>query len=245
MTIDWATLGIETVNIAVLVWLLGRFFWRPVSGIIEARRQESLRVIADARAQRQSASAELEESRRMRDGFGSERAKVLEAARSEAETLRAGILEEARKQAEDVRSRAEAELAARKSAQDAQWAEHSSRLAVDIAARLLGRVGSSATFGPFLETLADALDRLPADRRSAIAEGGGLVLVTAGDLAPAERTKVRERVAAALGSPGLDVTFETDPDLIAGIELHAPHLTVANSWKADLETIRREMAHAA
>lgn len=43
MTIDWATLGIETVNIAVLVWLLGRFFWRPVSGIIEARRQDPRR----------------------------------------------------------------------------------------------------------------------------------------------------------------------------------------------------------
>jgi len=29
MTIDWWTLGLQTVNVAILVWLLQRFFWRP------------------------------------------------------------------------------------------------------------------------------------------------------------------------------------------------------------------------
>jgi len=29
MTIDWWTLGIQTVNVVILIWLLERFFWRP------------------------------------------------------------------------------------------------------------------------------------------------------------------------------------------------------------------------
>ena len=28
MTIDWWTLGLQTINVAILVWLLKRFFWR-------------------------------------------------------------------------------------------------------------------------------------------------------------------------------------------------------------------------
>ena len=36
MTIDWWTLGLQTVNVIALVWLLGRFFWRPLAGMIVA-----------------------------------------------------------------------------------------------------------------------------------------------------------------------------------------------------------------
>ena len=35
MTIDWWTLGLQAVNVAVLIWLLGRFFWKPVAAMIE------------------------------------------------------------------------------------------------------------------------------------------------------------------------------------------------------------------
>ena len=40
MTIDWWTLGIQTVNVVILIWLLGRFFWRPVAAMIEQRRAD-------------------------------------------------------------------------------------------------------------------------------------------------------------------------------------------------------------
>ncbi|MDU1693666.1 MAG: ATPase, partial [Bradyrhizobium sp.] len=33
MTIDWWTVGLQAVNVTILVWLLARFFWRPVAGI--------------------------------------------------------------------------------------------------------------------------------------------------------------------------------------------------------------------
>ena len=38
MTIDWWTLGFQSVNVAVLVWLLQHFFWRPVAAMIALRR---------------------------------------------------------------------------------------------------------------------------------------------------------------------------------------------------------------
>ena len=38
MTIDWWTLGLQTINVLILIWLLAHFFWRPVAGMIEQRR---------------------------------------------------------------------------------------------------------------------------------------------------------------------------------------------------------------
>ncbi|PPC85052.1 MAG: ATPase, partial [Methylocystis sp.] len=40
MRFDWWTLGLQTVNFAVLVWLLHRLLYRPVLRMIDARRAE-------------------------------------------------------------------------------------------------------------------------------------------------------------------------------------------------------------
>jgi F-type H+-transporting ATPase subunit b len=40
-------------------------------------------------------------------------------------------------------------------------------------------------------------------------------------------------------------SFVTDPDLIAGLELRSAHFVLHNSWRADLETILKEVENAA
>ena len=57
MQIDWTTLALEVLNFLVLVWLLKRFFYRPVLAVIEARRAETAKTIADAEAVRRDAQA--------------------------------------------------------------------------------------------------------------------------------------------------------------------------------------------
>ena len=52
----------------------------------------------------------------------------------------------------------------------------------------------------------------------------------------------RRHIGALLETPTL--TYRTDPALIAGIELHGPHVTLRNSWRADLDRITQAMADA-
>jgi hypothetical protein len=40
MHFDWSTLALQTVNFAILVWLMHRFLYRPVLRLIDARRAE-------------------------------------------------------------------------------------------------------------------------------------------------------------------------------------------------------------
>jgi F-type H+-transporting ATPase subunit b len=52
----------------------------------------------------------------------------------------------------------------------------------------------------------------------------------------------RKAIASVLGHPVLvDVTVE--PELIAGLELEAPHAIVRNSFRADLVRLKSELVH--
>ena len=63
-------------------------------------------------------------------------------------------------------------------------------------------------------------------------------------LEPADQQRYGKLIAEAFGAT-LPVAFKVDPDLIAGLELHASHLIIANSWRADLTQILADMAHDA
>src|ERR1700735_2520227 len=104
MTIDWWTLAIQTVNVVILVWLLGRFFWRPVAAMIE----------------------------RTRAGFAQEREAILTAAREAAEQAQAACLENATKEATSLEATAKAAIAKEKTEADKAWAERACRLAGEI-----------------------------------------------------------------------------------------------------------------
>src|SRR5271154_7122254 len=98
MTIDWWTLGIQTVNVLILVWLLERFFWRPMAAMIEQRRATAQRVLADAEDKRSHAAAALVEIENTRAGFAKERETILAAAHAAAEHDQATRLEDAAKE---------------------------------------------------------------------------------------------------------------------------------------------------
>lgn len=99
MTIDWWTLGIQAVNVVILIWLLARFFWRPVAGMIEQRRATAQQILVEAEKKRSQATDALAEIERTRAGFDSEREAIIAAAREAAEEARAAILASATKDA--------------------------------------------------------------------------------------------------------------------------------------------------
>ena len=56
MHIDWWTLALQTVNVLVLIWLLARFFFRPVMDIVVKRQEKAKKLLADAARARQQAA---------------------------------------------------------------------------------------------------------------------------------------------------------------------------------------------
>ncbi len=243
MTIDWWTLGIQTVNVVILIWLLERFFWRPVAAMIEQRRATAQRILDEAEGKRSQAIAALAEIEQTRAGFAREREVILAAAHEAAELARTARLDEAAKEAAAIIVEAKTAMEKEKALSDKTWSERASHLAVEIAERLAARLDGPAVRASFLSWLLKEIRDLPDPVRQAVAtDGVALEAISATPLAPADEERYRERISDAFGVHPL-IVFKADPALIAGLELHGPHLAVRNSWRADLTQILADLTH--
>jgi F-type H+-transporting ATPase subunit b len=241
MTLDWWTLGIQTVNVVILVWLLGRFFWRPVAAMIEQRRVTARQILVEAEAKRSQAAAALAEIEQTRAGFAQEREALLAAAHEAAEQARAARLKEVETEASILEAAARAAIEKANEAADKAWTERASRLAVDIAERLAGRLDGSAVSATFLDWLLKEIRTLPAPTRQAVAaDGVTLEAISATPLDPTDQERYRGLIGEAFGCRPR-IAFKTDPALIAGLELRGPYLVVNNSWRADLTKILADL----
>jgi F-type H+-transporting ATPase subunit b len=245
MKIDWWTLGFQAVNVVILVWLLQRFFWRPVSAIIAQRRDATQKSLADAKAVADKAAAALADIAATRAGFAKEHADILAAAHAEAELASKATVDAASKEAAALTAASQAAMQTEKAAAEAAWSDRASKLALRIAERLAARLQGTAVDAAFLDWLLSSIRALPAQaRRTASAEAGGIEAVSAGQLEPPEQDRYRALITEAFGNQ-LQLTFRADPALIAGIELHGPHFALKNSWRADLHKILGDIERAA
>jgi len=245
MQFDWWTLGLQTVNVLILIWLLRRFLFKPVLGLIRDRRQEVERAFQEAglegkkakeaesrlesqqRELAQQAEGILEESHvRARETYDD----TLEKARSEAKQL----LETARRRIEDERRDALIELR-----------DKTFDLSVELARRLLGELDPDTVSQAFMASMEKYLGSLPDDElselRRQLAEGAQPLVVTASPLDPAERQRWLDMLAGILGSK-TQIRFEADDALIAGAELHFRHAVMRFSWRDKLVAARKAFA---
>ncbi|ARK83956.1 F0F1 ATP synthase subunit B [Burkholderia pseudomallei] len=237
MRIDWSTLALQTVNVVVLVWLLSRFLFRPVSDIIAKRQAAARKLIDDASRERDAAHAERERARAERASLAAARADALKDALAQAAAERERLIAAARADAQALRdaarAQADADAVQRAKALDAR----ATRLAIDIAAKLLARLPDSARVAGFVDGVAASLARLPADVRASLADEDAQVrLVAPRALTAQEAAACRAAFAASVGRP-LEPDVRVDPALIAGLELESKYANVRNSLRQDLATI--------
>ncbi len=245
MKIDWWTLGMQAINVLVLVWLLGHFFWKPVAAMIEQRRLAAQQLLSDAKTQQDQAAAALVDIANTRAGFAKEREAILADAHAEADRNRAARLEAATKEADAMAVNAGKAAEQQQAAAQDAWRERSARLAVDIAGRLCAPLAGPALQAAFIDRLIETIRQLPdAERQTMAAQGAHIEVLSAAPLETQDQGPLVQRLAEAFGVQA-EFVFRTEPALIAGIELHGPHLVVSNSWRADLQHIQTELSHDA
>jgi F-type H+-transporting ATPase subunit b len=243
MTIDWWTIGIQAVNVVILMWLLGRFFWRPVAGMIQERRAEAQKTLAEAEAKRNQATAGLAKIEQTRAGFAAEREAILATAHDDAERARLARLDETAEETAALKAAEKTSIEKERETAEKVWAERASRLAVDIAERLAARLDGPTVRAAFRDWALKSVRALPESVRQSVATKEiALEAISATPLDLAEQKRTGELIGEALGGHP-KITFMTDPALIAGLELRAAHLVVSNSWRADLTQILADLAH--
>lgn len=248
MRIEWSTLVLQTVNFAVLVWLLHRFLYQPVLRMIDERRADIEKQFAEANQSLTQAKLQIASIEADRAGIASERTAVLKSATAEAEAAalarRAALDREATALLDSTRKT----LANERTAVLAEARRTALDLGERIARKLLADVPIRLQPETWLERIVGSLTGLPKesleDLTQQVAQTAGLKVVTASALSPEATEEWLARFQRTLG-PALVVSFEVQENLIAGAELHFPHAILRFTWSSALETIRAQIdAHA-
>ncbi|HYS64314.1 MAG TPA: F0F1 ATP synthase subunit delta [Paraburkholderia sp.] len=241
MRIDWSTLALQTINALVLVWLLARFLFRPVAGIITERQKAAQALIADADAAKLAAGLERDAASRETQRLVAARTDAMQTIAADAGCERAALLAAAQAEADGLRVAAAAEVEAARVEQEKLAAARATRLAVDIATKLLDRLPDSARVSGFIDGLADAIAQLPAQVRAEFGAADVALSLTAPRALTVEEEQICRTALAARLNRTVSIQITVDPSLIAGLELTAAHAIVRNSFRADLARIKETL----
>lgn len=245
MTIDWWTMALQTINALVLIFILSRFLFRPVAGMIAARKAEAQAMLTDAAAARATAESAQQAMAEEAAALEADRAARRAAAAKEAEAEKAAMLAAARSEADGVVEAGKRAVEAMQAQAEDKASARASELALEIAARLMDRLPAEARVAGFVDGLAEAAASLPENVRAGIvAAGEPLALKAPRALTRHEATLCKSRLAEAFGG-AVTLKVEVVPELIAGLELEAQHASVRNSLRADLARIAGELKRGA
>ncbi|WP_408873447.1 ATP synthase F0 subunit B [Gluconobacter roseus] len=242
MTVDWWTIGLQVINVSVLIWLLFRVFWRPISAVISRRQQEIAARFAQVADGQKQLEADRAAVQKARDGFDEERTRIIAKARQDAESERAAILAKAQQDASALQAGARQSIAQEEADSRARWRGDAAALACDIAGQLLKETGSSGVARKALfDKLLTAIAALPDRERTGLRDG--FAFVSASPPAPDDQGAYETALISAVGGHP-SITWTTDPALVEGFAVKTPYLTVASNWQADLVRIREALSHA-
>ncbi len=245
MTLDWWGLALQAINVLILVWLLSRVFWHPVAAAITRRQEAAQELLEEGKTAQAKADAALAEVVQTRAGIAEERDAILVEAKAAADKVAKATLKDAQTKADAMIAAARTAIDRDRNTARKENATRAAELSMEIAARLLGRFNTAEVQATFLVQLVEAISGMSAaDRKALIASDADIKIVTATNPQDAERANIESAVKDALGGTS-SIRLVTDPDLIAGLELRSGHFVLRNSWRADLETILKEVENAA
>jgi len=244
MRIDWWTLALQTVNVLILIWILGRFFFRPIMGIVAKRQQEANKLLDDAARTREQAAEARDAAAQASADIAGERERILAEARDAAEIEKHDLIRQSADEIAKLHQEAKAAIARERSAAEAAVVEHASTLAIEIAQHLLARFRPQDLSIIFVDEVCRELRALSSEARETLTSDATadhpIEIVSAAPLSDQEAQQVRAALWKAVGRE-LPVTFRSDPAIISGIELIGRNVIIRNSWRADLDRIRLEL----
>ncbi|WP_439155172.1 F0F1 ATP synthase subunit delta [Yoonia sp.] len=234
MQIDWLTVVAQIANFLVLVWLLQRFLYRPITDAMKQREEVIESRLAEARSARSKAEEEAEKLRDEQDALDASRDDILDKARQQAQDLRKKLEDDIRTEMENRRD---------------TWREHLAQERDDFADTLRRRAGHQviAIVGDMLESyaqtdLSDALatgfvnriedldDKMRKTLSDAAANADGAALVeTSMELPPAVRSKITRAVHKVCDTD-IDTRYAQDADVVLGVRLTIGEQTL--EWSA-------------
>lgn len=127
------------VTFGLVIFVLGKFVWGPLTEMIQKREDLILSSLEQAKSDREAAEARLQELEDRLNDARTEATAIVEEGRRDAEVVRQKIEADAKAEAEKMVERAKREIGIARETAVKELYELSGNLAADIAGRIVGR----------------------------------------------------------------------------------------------------------
>ena len=223
MQIDWLTVVAQIVNFLLLVWLLKHFLYKPITNAMRRREERIEERLAEAKAARAEADAEVARLRERKAALEADRERMLENARREAEELQNRLEAEVREQMEDKRQAWRDHLKEERDAFVASIRRQAGQKVLDVTERVLSDYADSQLTERVSATFVKQLEALGQEKRdkliaAAVRQDGPAIIQTGTDIDSAAKGRITREIHEIL-STEIEVDYQRDPDLVLGIRL--------------------------
>lgn len=258
MLIDWFTVAAQAVNFLVLVALLRWLLYDRIIAVMDRREEKISSRLEEAESKNEEAEKKVREYEERKNEIEEEKEWILEEAHEEAEEKRKKRLSEAREEVEETRAKWKESLRRDKESFLEELRSGAGRETVELTRTLLGKLAGSSLEACMVEKLGERLRDAGGEDREKIVEmlveSGERVLVrSAFELDETQRERVREiliELAAQHGEKDseedeaheFEIDYETEEELICGIEIEAGGRKIGWSIDESLDGLREEFA---
>jgi len=235
MLIDWFTVIAQAVNFLVLVWLLKRFLYKPILDAIDAREKKIAETIAEAVETKQAAEMQRIEFERKTQRFNDDRKTLVLEMQEEIKLKREKLLDDANQSAEAMSAkRLEAMQRAQKTLAD-EISRQTQDQVFAISRKTLRDLADSSLeeriTQAFIRQLREMNGSTIQDLADSLIESSKPIRVlSAFDLPEVQQIAIRHAIKEISAVDTL-VSFDVDPNAIAGIEMTSSGRRIA--WSID------------
>ncbi|WP_193164226.1 F0F1 ATP synthase subunit delta [Microbulbifer hainanensis] len=223
MELNWSTFLLEILNFLVLVWILKRFFYKPLQEVIARRQQEIEARVAEAEKMRSDAQQLQQQYEGRQAGWENERQQAREVLQKEIKDTRARLEDELQESLQQQRQRAEVVAQRQRREQLRQLEQQAVEQGGEFAARLLQQSAGPDLESRLLALLLDSLGKVSTEQlnelREAAQKNAQVVEVASAFPLPSHQ---RDEIASALAElleGQVDCHFVEAPELIAGLRI--------------------------
>lgn len=225
MLIDWFTVGAQTLNFLILVWLLQRFLYKPILRAIDAREKRIAWALTEADGKMAEAQKERAAFQRKSEELDGQRAALVRQMTADVEAERLRLLDEARLEADALRAKRMELL--RNDAQTLRQAisRRTQQEVFAITRKTLSDLASASLEERMVEVFVRQLHALNEQDmeglKSAFKTASGTATVRSAFDLPAAQRAALENVIKELFAVEAPLRFETAPNLVSGLDLTA------------------------
>jgi len=243
MLINWFTVIAQAINFLILVWLLQRFLYKPILHAIDEREQGIATQLAQAEAKKAEAQKERDDFQHRNEVFDQERAALLKKATDEAKSERQRLLDDARKDADSLRAKRQDVLRNEQRNLNQEIIRWTQKEVFSITRKTLADLAGTSLEERMGDVFVRRMRALTGAAREQLAtafetSNHTVSVHSAFDLPPAQRSAIESAVQETF-APDAHVQFETAPELVSGIELSTNGHKIAWSIAAYLSTLEK------